>query len=266
MNSRIIITGTRGTLGQQLVPFMQEKGFDVLAWNRSMIPVDDYHQMENFIQLNNPKALIHLAAITSLDENDRINSWQVNYEWPSELAWICRIHQIKFIFTSSAMVFSQQQNGPFSLESIPDEQSGYGLEKRLAEERVLSQNPDSVILRLGWQIAEDKAGSPESKNSMIASLDKQMKNTGKIKASTKWFPSCSYVQDTVGIMGQSLTFSEGIYQLNSNTDWSFFQIVTALKNYFNKDWNIVQTKDYEHDQRMIDDRIKIKTLNERFSR
>jgi hypothetical protein len=53
--------------------------------------------------------------------------------------------------------------------------------------------------------------------------------------------------------------------MNSNTNLTFFEIVSALKSFYNKDWNIVQTEDIIGDQRMIDTRIQINPLDEKFN-
>jgi dTDP-4-dehydrorhamnose reductase len=255
MKPNILITGASGTVGQYLLPFLSQKAYPCIAWDRNKTSISNYESMEKFVLSSHAEVVIHLAAITSFKESLRKNAWQVNYEWPSELAWICRTHSIKFIFISSAMVFSQQQNGPFTLDMKPNEQHGYGGEKRQAEERVISQNPQSVILRLGWQIAE------KGTNSMLHYLDFRMNENGKIMASTQLFPACSFVTDTVKIIEKSFDFEAGIYQLDSNKEWSLFHIAKALSGKFNKNWLIEASDKYHYDQRMIDERININPLS-----
>ncbi|MBT7040548.1 MAG: sugar nucleotide-binding protein [Bacteroidetes bacterium] len=259
MTLKILITGASGTIGTKLLTFLQKNGNEVIVWDRTTTSIDDYWQMESFIVNHNVDAFIHLAAITSFDEEKRKLSWQVNYDWPSELAWICKKHHIKFIFISSNMVFSVGNNGPYFPDSVADETQGYGFEKRKAEEKVIAQNPDSVILRLGWQIAD------QGDNSMLTFLDSEMNTKGEIRASHLWLPSCSFVDDTTDILNQSIHFPKGIYQINSNTNLTFFEIVSKLKSFYNKDWNIVQTEDIIGDQRMIDTRIQINPLDEKFN-
>ena len=259
MAKRILLTGPSGTIGQILWPHLIQIGYEVIPWERDAISTRDYHMMEQFISEHKPEAFIHLAAITSFSENERKESWHINYEWPCELAWICKTHGIRFIFTSTAMVFSAQNQGPYTSISNPDATEGYGFEKRMAEEKGMLQNNDSVILRLGWQISET------GDNSMISFLQKQMELKAEIQASTAWFPSCSFIQDTVEVIGQSLDFKPGIYMVNSNTELNFFEIASFLNNQYAKNWNIIATEDYIHDQRMIDKRIKIQSLKQHFN-
>ena len=71
------------------------------------------------------------------------------------------------------MVFSDRAVGPFTRASVADAEHGYGQEKRLAEARVLAQNPAAVVVRLGWQIGF------EGGNVMVAALSEQMRERGE---------------------------------------------------------------------------------------
>ena len=248
---KAIISGANGTIGSELSIFLKKCHWEVIPWNRELVSVTDYHAMKNFISQHQPDVFFHLAAITSMHEKDRENAWQINYEWPSELAWICRELQIKFIFTSSSSVFGNNFKGPISVDSEPDVVSGYGFEKRMAEKRVLSQNPDSVILRLGWQI------SPYGKNTINHYIGEISSDSGKMEASTLWFPSCSFLNDTVKVLFLALDFEPGIYQLNSNSHHNFFEIVRELCIYFLKNVEIIPVAGFRRDDRMVDNRISI---------
>ncbi|MCX6259164.1 MAG: sugar nucleotide-binding protein [Bacteroidia bacterium] len=250
---KLLLTGSNGTIGQSLKEYLYKNDYEFICWDRKTIPVDNYHIMEEFIRDSRIDTLIHLAAVTSFDEKKRTDSWKVNYEWPSDLAWICGKFNIRFIYTSSAMVFSGK-SGPYNINSLPDATSGYGYEKRMSEQKVMSQNPGSVILRLGWQI------SGEGRNTINHYLDKTMSEKGIIQASTNWFPSCSFIEDTVSFIVKSKKFLPGIYMIDSNLRWNFYEIISQMKLYFNKDWNIITVNDFIQDSRMSDPRISIPDL------
>lgn len=252
---KILITGINGTIGSELKKFLVSQGHEVIGWNRSEIPIDNYSVMLNYVNSVQPDAVYHLA-IASKPTGKENESWLVNYEWTSELAWITKILNIKFIFVSSALVFSDFAVGPFTVYSEPDATDGYGYEKRMAEKRSVYQNSNSVILRLGWQIGKE----PDS-NNMIDFIEREMKEKGEIRASTKWFPACSFLEDTVLILDKSREYFPGIYQVDSNKKWTFYEIVSALNILHGNKWKIVSTEEFVFDQRLIDDRIHIKSLN-----
>ena len=254
---KTIITGARGTVGSALAKHLAGQGHQVVAWNRDAVPVDQYQPMEDFVRREKPDALFHLA-VASKPTGKPNESWLVNYEWTSELAWIARQFGVRYVFTSTVMVFSDKAKGPFTLESVPDAPEGYGYEKRMAEQRVFHQNPNAIFVRLGWQIG-DAPGS----NNMIDYFEKQMKQHGRIKVSRKWLPACSFLQDTAAALAQLAGKAPGLYMIDANAKWSFYDIACALNRKHGDRWKIVPTDDFTYDQRMIDPRVRVPSLQSR---
>src|ERR1700733_2283801 len=145
---KAIITGAHGTVGSALSKHLKAQGHQVVAWDRFVVPIDRYQPMEDFVREERPDVLFHLA-IASRSTGVANESWLVNYEWASELAWITKQLGVRFVFTSSVMVFSDGARGPFTVDTQADALQGYGYEKRMAEQRVFHQNPDAVVARLG---------------------------------------------------------------------------------------------------------------------
>jgi dTDP-4-dehydrorhamnose reductase len=251
---KAIITGARGTVGSALVNHLLAQGHQVTVWDRTTVPIDRYVLMEDFVRQERPDVVFHLA-IASRSTGKPNESWLVNYEWTSELAWITRQLGIRFIFTSSVMVFTDNVKGPFTVGSAPDAAQGYGYEKRMAEERTFQQNPNAIVARLGWQIGE-AAGS----NNMIDSFEKQTAEKGRIQASRRWYPACSFVRDTAAALLWLGTAAPGLYLIDSNIRWNFYEIASALNNLHGRRWNIVATDDFVYDQRMLDPRVPIPSL------
>jgi dTDP-4-dehydrorhamnose reductase len=251
---KTVITGAHGTVGSALAEHLRTQGHKVVAWDRSVIPIDRYQPMEDFVRQERPDVLFHLA-IASRSTGVAKESWLVNYEWTSELAWITRQLGVRFVFTSSVMVFTDNAKGPFTVNSKPDAAEGYGYEKRMAEERVFHQNPNAIIARLGWQIG-DTSGS----NNMIDFFERQTVAHGRIQASRKWYPACSFVRDTAPALLWLASAAPGLYLIDSNTRWTFHEIASALNEKNGGRWNVVVNDDFVFDQRMIDPRVPIPSL------
>ena len=117
---KALITGSNGTVGTALLGCLQEAGVSCVRWDRARVPIDDYAQMMAFIERERPDVLFHLAIASQLKSpSSEGASWRVNYEWTSELAWITRELDVRFVFTSTAMVFSDDAPGPFTIASQP---------------------------------------------------------------------------------------------------------------------------------------------------
>ena len=254
---KALITGARGTVGAALSARLMRDGHQVVAWDRGVVPIDDYHAMEAFVRAEAPDVVYHLA-IASRPTGRANEAWLVNHEWPSELAWITHILGIKLVFTSTAMVFSDQAPGPFTRASIPDAAEGYGHEKRMAEERVRYQDPAAVIARLSWQI-----GRAPGTNNMIDFFDQKTRALGHVPASTRWYPAAAFLEDTASALVTLADMPADTYMLDANERWTFYEIASALSRQHGDAWPVVPTEDFVFDQRMQDDRVRLPSLGER---
>lgn len=256
---RALVTGARGTVGGVLCAHLRAQGVEVVPWRREHVPLDDYWAMERFVRSVQPDVLFHLA-IASRPTGRPDEGWLVNYTWPGELAWITRQLGVRFVLTSTAMVFSDHATGPFDLTSVPNADEGYGLQKLRAEHRVLhEQNPHgATVARLGWQIGPALQG-----NNMLAHFERQARdNGGLVTASRRWLPACAMVEDTVAALWRLATeHAPGLYMLDSNTRWSFFEIANALSAAHGQRWTVEPDDAFVYDQRLLDPRPQMPTLS-----
>ena len=259
---RALITGARGTVGRALEAHLVAAGGSAVRWDRGAVAIDDYAAMEAFVKGSGAEVLFHLA-IASQPTGRADEGWAVNYQWTSELAWICRVLGIRFVFTSTAMVFSDAAKGPFTLDSAPDASEGYGHQKLRAEERVRYQNPQATIARLGWQLGPLGAREAGGDNTMQRFFERNIAEHGEIRASTRWFPACSFVDDTAAALARLAAEPPGLYMLDSNRRWTFFEIAGAVAAAEHRAWKIVATEDFVYDQRLLDPRVELPPLSAR---
>jgi dTDP-4-dehydrorhamnose reductase len=256
MSQRALITGCRGTVGRALRAHLERAGWTVEAWDRDAVPIDDYRTMETYVEDTKPSALFHLAVASQPTQvpSPPEQAWRVNFEWTSELAWITRQLGVPFVFTSTVMVFTEAVPGPYTIAMRPDAGHDYGRGKREAEARVFAQNPSARVARLGWQIGEGLEG-----NHMNAWLAAR----GTVEASTRWLPACSMLSDTAAALEQVALGRPGVYHVDANEGWSFFDIACALRERAGADWTITPTFGRAYDQRLLDARLSLPGLAER---
>ena len=255
MSTKTLLTGASGGLGIALTRYLQSRNIQTVPWDRRLIPIDDIHRIRSFLRETAPDILFHLA--TASQPTGRENEgWAVNVEWTSALARLTAEMGIRFVFTSSIMVFTDDAKGPFTLDSQPDARAGYGFEKFTAEQRIL-EYPHTVVARIGWQIGD----APGTSN-MIDFFHRQSQN-GPIGASTRWYPACSFTVDTAAALHRLSLGAPGRYLLDSNEKWTFYEIASALNTLHGSLWQITHNEDFVYDQRMIDPRAEMPSLKVR---
>ena len=239
---KVIITGMNGTVAPALYEELLKHDMDVIIWDRNEVSIDSEEAVYDFIKEVKPDLFFHIATGP--------------VKWLEYIAKSTEKLGVKLLFTSSVSVFSEKGTGPYDTTSVPNAEEDYGLYKIEGENIVRTYNPNSVIIRLGWQI-----GSSTGSNNMFDFLVKAQEENGYIEASSKWYPSCSFLEETAKTLVQAaLTYEPGTYLANSNSKFTFYEIVNHLKEKHQAQWVVREITTFIRDDRMYDDRVNIKQL------
>ncbi|MCA3243436.1 MAG: sugar nucleotide-binding protein [Rubrivivax sp.] len=240
---RLLVTGLSGTLAPLLAEAALAQGHDALAWDhRAAGPAEGPGFTNSFAQWA-PEAVAHLGLADTAST--------------AALATCAVRLGIPFLFCSTAMVFNHKPDGPHGLDDTPNAVDDYARAKIAAEDAVQCAHPSASIVRIGWQIPREEAGGfqpgQRPPNHMLATLDRWQAEEGRIAASRRWIPACSFMDDTAQAMLDLLT-QPGIHHLDSNihTAWTFDTLARAMQRYFRRPhWNIEVVDGYAHDQRLL---------------
>jgi dTDP-4-dehydrorhamnose reductase len=253
LQQRILVTGGNGTVGKALRVVAERAGHQVTNWDRRVVRYGDETAMMRYLEQQSPDVIVNLALASQDDSQSLLNARDINVEFPALLGKLCEAKRIRFLHTSSVMVFENSGSGPFNLNSIPAASEGYGREKRIAEERIAAECSNAIVARLGWQIGEDFVG-----NTMSHFLADSMQSKQEIVASHFWIPACSFVMDTAANL-LDLAMSRGsgnrMFHIDGNRGWSFFEIATALNSYLKQSWKVRRDDSFVYDQRLLGDLV-----------
>ncbi|WP_189000519.1 sugar nucleotide-binding protein [Deinococcus roseus] len=244
---KVLITGLKGTLGPVVARVFEQQRAEILSWDRSIVDPENTEATAQYLEALQTEAIVHLAMGSE--------------RWAAQLAGYAAKQHIPFVFTSSVMVFDDEPDGPHHPADPRTEKDGYGTYKVRCEDAILATNKNAIIARIGWQIDPSGEG-----NNMLAHLDQWQEREGKIEASTRWKPACSFMEDTAESLWNLLqTGKGGIYHLDANAQdaWTFDQVVLALKKKFDRAWEVVPLAGYQHDQRLAGHEGWIRRLSER---
>jgi dTDP-4-dehydrorhamnose reductase len=212
----------------------------VLRWDRSAVAPEDAQAGQAWLDRASPDAIAHLGFGP--------------VDWAGRLAGWAAAHGRPMLFTSTAMVFDHQPDGPHAPGDARNARDDYGRYKIACEDAVRAAHPDACIARLGWQIGAAPDGSAQG-NNMLAALDAEQARDGCVRASTVWRPACSFLPDTAAALLALLQQrSGGTVHLDSNVDdaWSFAVLVERLRRHYRRThWQVHTHQDYRHDQRLL---------------
>ncbi|HEX5650506.1 MAG TPA: sugar nucleotide-binding protein [Steroidobacteraceae bacterium] len=233
---KLLVTGLNGTLAPVVADCARARGHTIVGWDRSRIDPGDVAAAQSWLASQVPAAIAHLAL-----GGVEWSAWLARYAWD---------HALPFVFTSTAMVFHHEPDGPHRVDDRRNARDDYGLYKIQCEDAVLAAHAHATVLRLGWQIDPDRAG-----NNMLLALDAWQRRDGCVAASRAWRPACSFMADTaeaiVDLLERALP---GVQHFDSNSRdaHSFFEIAEALRTQYARcDWVVQEHDEYRHDQRLV---------------
>ncbi|RTL44387.1 MAG: hypothetical protein EKK53_07175 [Burkholderiales bacterium] len=227
---RLLITGLTGTLGPVVAATARSQGHTVLQADHR---APGFDWPATWAQLR-PDGALHLG-MTDADTS-------------AGLARLAAHDNVPFLFTSTAMVFDHDPDGPHHPGDPRTARDDYGRMKCASEDAVRAAHPQASIARLGWQIGPGAQG-----NTMLAALDRWQAEQGEVAVSRAWRPACSFMDDTAAAL-LTLLGTPGIHHLDANAQeaWTMADIARALRAHEGRShWQIRIHEDYRHDQRLV---------------
>lgn len=232
---KLLVTGLHGTLAPKLADAAERQGHEVLGWDRHQVDPNDASAAQAWLNRQQPDAIAHLAMGSS--------------DWAALLAAHAAQQRLPMLFTSTAMVFDHEPDGPHCPQDARTAKDDYGRYKIACEDAITAANASATIARIGWQIDPAAPG-----NNMVMALDDWQRREGKVAASSAWQPACSFMEDTAAaLLALLLVPVAGVVHLDSNAaeGHSFDAIVRALREQLGRsEWQVSVHADYRHDQRL----------------
>lgn len=149
---KILVTGAKGQLGQDVVRIFSEKGHDVLGCSSQELDITNQQQCESVILGYLPDAIIHCAAYTAVDaaETDEDAAYLVNAVGSRNVAVAAEKVGAKMCYISTDYVFNGNDPSPYREYDNTDPQTVYGKSKRAGEVLVQSLAFEYFIVRTSW--------------------------------------------------------------------------------------------------------------------
>lgn len=129
---KVLVTGSAGQLGQDLVLLLQKQGHEVLGCDRQEMDITNLEQCVEVIGGFGPDAVIHCAAHTAVDaaETDIDAAYLINATGSRNVAFAAERAGAKLVYISTDYVFDGMGSKPYHEYDNTDPQSIYGKSKR----------------------------------------------------------------------------------------------------------------------------------------
>ena len=149
---KILVTGSKGMLGQDLCPILEDMGAFVIETDVDTLDITNAEQVKQVLTDVHPDVVVHCAAYTNVDkaEEDLQTAELINVTGTENIAETCGKLGITLVYISTDYVFDGTNVEPYTPEDKPDPINNYGLTKYEGEEAVRSLCDKHYIARTSW--------------------------------------------------------------------------------------------------------------------
>jgi len=253
MRIKILITGSNGLLGQNLISlFLHDtKNYEVFGFsrgeNRSGRSDFEYHDVDlthkgllkEKVKQIQPDFIINTAAMTNVDacENNREGCYDLNVNVVQYLIDICSSINAHLIHLSTDFIFDGEK-GNYSEEDTPNPLSYYGETKLYSEQILQKSTINYTILRtiLVYGLVNDM-----SRSNIVLWVKESLEKKNEITIVDDQFRSPTYVEDLALACKISIDKkATGVFNISSNQLLSVFEIAQEIATTFNLDKKLIK--------------------------
>lgn len=197
---KVLVTGSKGMLGQDLCPILKNANYAVIETDIDTLDITKLDEVERIISTENPDIVIHCAAYTNVDkaEEDIETARLINFVGTENIAKACAKNDCTMVYISTDYVFAGNGTEPYKPTDETAPLNNYGLTKWEGEEAVRKYCPKHYITRTSWLYGIYGKNFVET---MISLADK---------------PELKVVDDQIGCPTWTVDLSNGILKLLEN--------------------------------------------------
>jgi len=148
---KILVTGSNGMLGKDLLPLLQER-HESVSLTRAEADITNQLQVQRAIKNARPEVVIHAAAMTAVDDCELRPelAFKVNAEGTRHVAAVCAELGVPMFYVSTDYVFDGDKAEPYVETDKVHPVSVYGKSKLEGENHVRTLLRQFWIARTSW--------------------------------------------------------------------------------------------------------------------
>ncbi len=149
MRKKLLVLGSAGQLGQELVGEFTSRGYYVTGMDRDTVDIADRFQVEEVIGALDPSIVVNAAAYNQVDvaESEPHAAFSVNALAVRNIALACRQVDAVLVHYSTDYVFDGTAGRPYSEQDTPRPIGAYGVSKLAGEHFARAYRDNPLIIR-----------------------------------------------------------------------------------------------------------------------
>jgi dTDP-4-dehydrorhamnose reductase len=152
MAKKVLVTGAKGQLGQDVVLNLTEAGYEVHGFGHAELDITNMAQVQQILNDVQPDVVVHAAAYTKVDqaESDQEAAYAVNAIGTRNMAVVSEALGAKLVYISTDYVFNGEEERPYTEFDQASPLGVYGKSKYAGEVFVRDFHSKFFILRTSW--------------------------------------------------------------------------------------------------------------------
>ncbi len=218
---RILITGSTGQLGRELINVLDEE--DLVTPARQKVDIRDPKAIDTIVKLE-PKIIVHTAAYTDVDgcEINEELAWETNSNGTKHMAKAAAELQATLFYISTDYVFDGTKKEPYIESDRPNPLNIYGKSKLSGENFVQEISPKFFTIRTSWLY------SKTGKNFVNTILD-LAKVKDEIMVVDDQIGSPTYAKDLANTIKRLISNDDyGIYHASGEGECSWYDFASEI--------------------------------------
>ncbi|MBR2069489.1 MAG: dTDP-4-dehydrorhamnose reductase [Candidatus Gastranaerophilales bacterium] len=149
---KVLVTGAKGMLGQDLCPELKRQGYDVIPTDYDTLDITNKESINKAFANYSPDIVIHCAAYTNVDkaEEDYENARKLNVLGTENIAIASAEANATLVYISTDYVFDGTKKTPYLPSDSTNPLNIYGKTKLEGEKMVQKYCKKYYIARTSW--------------------------------------------------------------------------------------------------------------------
>ena len=229
---RIVIVGSNGQVGSDLVRVLRDNDVDFVALSRNDVDITERATLVDKLGKHNPDVIINCSVYHPVDdcETDPDRSFAVNAIAVRDLALAAKDLHTSLVHLSSDFVFDGEQGRPYCEEDTVRPLSVFGVSKVAGEQLLRAVLPNHFIIRTSGLYG--LTGSRVKRGNFVETMLRLGKQNGEVRVVNDLRMAQTSTQNLAKqVLALIHTKNYGTYHASDHGDYSWYEFAKRIFDY-----------------------------------